>query len=150
VAAIVGEQSKLQPNLISFPPARHAAVMIPDSMWGTFQPSSRCSERCSHIQGQSLREAAASLQAMVGLEEHGRQWETRMHCGDVRISSLPSGASLRDVQMKVECCEMCWLTAMVALACASSCGVTASINEVGDVYGVWYFLLVASPKQLAH
>jgi hypothetical protein len=39
----------------------------------------------------------------------------------------------------------------MALACASSCGVTAAgINEVGDVYEVWYFLLVASPKQLVH
>jgi hypothetical protein len=79
-----------------------------------------------------------------------------MHCGDVRIPSLPSstnGTSLREVLRVSKCIcqfEMCWLTTIVTLACASSCGVAASINEVGDVYGVWYFLLVASPKQLVH
>jgi len=92
-------------------PARHAAVMIPDSMWGGTSnraPAAVSSEHCSHIQGQSLREAAlqkpTSLQAMW----LGRAWETRMQRGDVRISSLPSGASLRkQMNTSVVGCRTC-------------------------------------------
>jgi hypothetical protein len=40
---------------------------------------------------------------MVGLEERGREWETWMHGGDVRMSFLPSGASLRESADEHEC-----------------------------------------------
>jgi hypothetical protein len=83
--------------------------------------------------------------AMVGLEKRGMmEWETRMHCGDVRIPSLPSGTSgtsLREVLRVSKCIcqfDMCWLHVQVHVVSRQASMKSAMYTEYGTFY--WWHL----------